>query len=139
MRPPLLGFSPRKTLTQHRRADILGFSQGQAHDVHGMRRHFPPGHQTSDGTVALAVPLTAAQAPSMLWLTLNIGGGRWQSGRRGSSHADSMAGSRNDKTPMKFWCKFAASLGIAVAGALLVLSGGSLLGAANDALFSSSK
>ena len=48
-----------------------------------------------------------------------------------------MAGSRNDKTPMKFWCKFAASLGIAVAGALLVLSGGSLLGAANDALFSS--
>ena len=39
---------------------------------------------------------------------------------------------------MKFWCKCAASLGIAVAGALLVLSGGSLLGAANDALFSSS-
>ena len=70
----------------------------------------------------------------MLW----IGGGRWQNGRGGSSHADFMAGCWNDKTPMKFWCKFAASLGIAVTGALLVLSGGSVLGAANDALFGSS-
>ena len=39
---------------------------------------------------------------------------------------------------MRLWFKFAASLGIAVIGALLVLSGGSLLVTANDALFSSS-
>ena len=30
MRPPLLGFSIEKTLTQHRRADFLGFSGGRA-------------------------------------------------------------------------------------------------------------
>ena len=33
IRPPLLGFSIEKTLTQHRRADFLGFSGGQGGGV----------------------------------------------------------------------------------------------------------